>query len=144
MTKPKAKVKPEVVVAIAKPSERVAEVWHTHPKLTLAAIATVVAIVSGTVPILLAVIHFFATHDELETHKQHDESVAAWTQVQGIRTELVGMRNRVNDCDIIKERRQAMTDLERKACNQYAEEFADATRRYQAAQTAAKLTTKEK
>lgn len=124
-------------------SDRITEAWHRRPAITLATVATSVAILSAIGPVALAGLHYFTTHQEFVSHQRHDESKDAWTSVQLIRLEAVATRNRVNDCDIQKEAGKAITRLEREACTTYREEYESATKRLEAARQEAIATTKE-
>ena len=131
------------VLAKHNASQRITNTWHAHPVLTLSTIGALVAILSGSVPLLLSGLHYFAKHDELEAHKNSDARAIAWASVQAIKNEVLALRNRVNDCDIRREQAR-MSPLEKQACAQYAQEYDDASRRFSEARKTALEMSKEK
>lgn len=131
-----AKKKPEPARA-ATPSERVTQVWHSYPKLTLATVGTLIAIVTGVMPYVTGWINDFIRRAEFDAHAQTEARRGAWRDVQTIRLEAVASRNRVNDCDLLKERGRTLTPLERATCAQYSQELDEANKRLEVARTAA-------
>ena len=125
-------------------SQRVVNTWHAHPVMTLGTAAAAVAVLAGIAPLLIWALHYYATHEELESHKAAEARVIAWATVQAIKNETLSLRNRVNDCDIQKDKAKAMTALERAACAQYQQEYDDATRRFNEARRSAGELSKEK
>ena len=147
--KPKA-AKPEVRM-----SERLTQTWHHHPLVSLGTIATVVTIIVSVAPWVTGYIKNFETVESakrandavmvlIEAHKVNDARTQAFTTVQLLRQETVTQRNRVNDCEIKKDKKDKMTTLERSACAQYQQEFDDATRRFNDARKTAMDSTREK
>lgn len=125
-------------------STHIVNTWKSHPVATLGTIATLVAVLSGIAPLLIWALHYYATHEELETHKSTEARVTAWGTVQSLKTEQLVLRNRVNDCEIRKETPGKVSALERQACAQYQQEFDDASRRFIEARKVATEMSKEK
>ena len=120
--------------------DRLAHAWHERPLAVLGAIATVVTILAGVGPVTTALFGYYATQADLIEHKESDALAAARQAVRDWRIEATLARNRVNDCDIIKDRGKAQSDLERRACAQYREELSVAQQRYyKARETVAEL-----
>ncbi len=130
-----------------------------HPWLTWGTLASIVAVIGGLGAGALWMADWLGDHvqtvaaskiaddkarAELAAHQVNDSRTFAWSSVQAVKNEMVALRNRVNDCNIQKEKVKAMTTLERAACFQYQQEFDDAVRRFEAARIAAVATTKEK
>lgn len=137
---------------------RITKAWYEHPLATLSAIGTAVGILAAVGPVILYGIHYFASHDELDAHKLADLRAQLWATVQADKLELgqvdakaVALRNRVNDCDIARDKREPMTILERTACEQYRVELSaaqklydDTNKQYSDARAAAFAASKEK
>ena len=131
----------------AKPqmSARLTATWHNHPLFTLGTIVSLFTLITLGSPWINSAFHYFETADEA---KQREASLRAliandererkrenaWARVQSIKNSQIALRNRVNDCDIKKDKRDTMTPLERQACKQYQDEFDDAVRQFNQAQ----------
>ena len=122
----------------------VAAAFQTHPKITLATIGTIIAILAAIGPGVFWAINYYVSHSEFNAYQKHTATTLAWRDVQAIRTEAVVARNRVNDCELLKERGRGMTPLERATCAQYQAELDDANRRFVEARTLAAEASKEK
>lgn len=146
MTKPKPKLK-SVAPAPRQPlvtSERMVQAWHTHPKLTLATVGAVIAILTSIAPFVTTWYSDFVRHAEFNAYKEDNQRIFRsqdvkdmWRDVRAFRMEATVARNRVNDCNVMKERQRGLTQLERAVCDQYAQDLADANRRAVEAQAAA-------
>lgn len=141
---------------------RAARAVTSHPWWSLGTLISVIAILPTIAAALAWAFGFIETtatadrreaklHGEILTlkadtdaHKISDARTSAWAYVQSLKNEQMALRNRVNDCDIKKDKRESMTSLERGACTQYQQEFDDATRRYNDARATATATAREK
>jgi hypothetical protein len=145
-----APVAPAKRAALVTP-ERMAQAWHSYPKLTLATIGAVIAILTSIAPFVTAWLGDFVRRPEFNLYKsevldtfKYQAGKDAWRDVRAIRMEATVARNRVNDCDLLKERQTTLSPLERATCAQYLQEMNDANRRLIEAQaTARAATTKE-
>ncbi|MGH7605395.1 MAG: hypothetical protein ACRENK_15545 [Gemmatimonadaceae bacterium] len=134
MTKAKAKPKSRVRAV----AERAREQWHDHvagaarrhPVITLSSIALFVGIMVSLGPAALWALNYYETRTNAHIQYANFTRLMAWSTVQSVKTEVVALRNRVNDCDIAKDNGQLMSDLEHKACAQYYDEFKDAQQRF--------------
>ncbi len=133
--------------AKAKPKmhSRLEHAWIHHPIVSLSTIIGVVTLISMLAPGVFWAISHFQTVDDAKKVENELRRNIAWGLVQSIKTESIALRNRVNDCDIRKDKQDQMTRLERDACAQYQQEFDDATRRFNEARKAAlEISSKEK
>ena len=126
------------------PSARITETWHRRPWLTLTTIGTAVAILSAVGPVVVATLHYFTTHAEFVAHQQHDEAKDAWSAVRQAESDAINRRNRVNDCNVLREKKGALSPLERAVCLQYDDDLRDAQAALVKLKAEALLTTKEK
>jgi len=146
-----------------KPSLRARSATHfrNHPAIAWGTLAAIFTILGVIVPggwfvwrMLELAEHASATYEtKIDSSAKFAEAIgriekvnsdlvgtkrnAAWLFVGQARMDVTALRNRVNDCDIRKEKHETMSALERAACSQYQQEFADAQRRFIDAQTTA-------
>ena len=148
---------------VAKPPMhlRIAQAWYKHPIAIATAFATFIGAVASGIPAARWIIdHVDAktVQANLDAHKLADLQQGLWRNVaveninRGlIDSKLVALRNRVNDCDIDRDRSRPMTSLEARACQQYHDEFKtaqddynEASRKVNEARAAALAVSKEK
>lgn len=121
-----------------------------HPWAALTVVATMVAVLSGISPMLLAAFNYYETHAqaiaaedrlhaEIAVNRLQADRNLAWASVQSIKTEITVSRNRVNDCDIAEQNKVVESALERQTCNQYRADLQDAVTRFADARKTALL-----
>lgn len=126
-------------------SENVAQVWRTYPKLTLASLAAIIAILTSIAPFAISWYNDFVRHAEFNQYKVEALRSDLWRDVRAFGMEAIVARNRVNDCNLMRERKnQVLSQLERNVCKQYEEDLAEANRRVIEARNAAMALAKDK
>lgn len=129
------KAKPAAKAPAANKSARIVGIWHQYPKLTLGTVATLIAIITGIAPWVTGWLSQFITRQEYDVHLRGE----AWRYVETVRLSATAARNRVNDCNLLKEQRRAVSPLERATCDQYAQDLAEANAKIADAVNEAKL-----
>lgn len=146
MTKPKSKPKKTLRATATEMRhewhDRMAVAAKRHPVISLSSVALLIGIMASLGPAALWALNYYETRANAQVQYGSFNRLMAWSTVQSVKTEVVALRNRVNDCDIAKDKGQSMTDLERKACSQYYDEFKDAQSRFDEARRSAMLLSK--
>jgi hypothetical protein len=114
--------------------------------LTWGALQTVISAVASTIIGVVAVLAWTDNRYELRDHspdrppdmtlrqemlagRTTAQRTSAWITVQLVKNEATAARNRVNDCNVLREK-AALTPMERGVCKQYDDELPMAQRRY--------------
>lgn len=116
--------------------QRARDAVRRHP-WTWGTIATVVGILGVVIPGALWVIARFQTAADARSHADRDEQKFAWVIYGQAKTNVILLRNRLNDCNS-----KPITKAERPACDQYRQEYEEESQRardlYKAAMDAGK------
>lgn len=111
--------------------------WHSHPKLTLATLATVITILTSIAPFVSQWYSDFVRRVEFTEYKTQELRNDRWRDVRAYRVEGTIARNRVNDCNILKQNKHVLSSLERATCDQYEQDMKDANNKLMEAQSKA-------
>ncbi len=137
---------------------RIASAWYRHPVALISGGLALLGAVATASPLLLGALRYYQTADDaadmerrLEAKfgkfQQSQQTSDAFRDMRSIRMEAIVAKNRVNDCNVLRDNLQRagkyMSPTERAACDQYQGELDDANRRYAEAQRAAMALTKE-
>lgn len=144
------KRKPPPAPAKAPMHERIKDAWYKHPLAIVIGIIAFLGSLSAATPITQWMLGYYFTsekaqamearlHGELEAYKVLDQRTAAWAAVGDARRDTVLARNRVNDCNLLKQRKNySLTVLEQNICTQYDEELRLATQQFDRASETAR------
>lgn len=151
MTKRPPKPKP------AKPPthERLKAAWYRHPVAIISGVLAFLGAAVSATPAIQWAVGYYQTssdakeqeirlHAEIEAHKIVERRTNAWAMVQDLRRDTVLSRNRVNDCNLLRERTSGLTTLEKNVCDQYRDDLEQATKKYNEAVQQAQALSKEK
>lgn len=147
-TKPKA-------VPKAPMHERMKEAWYQHPVAIVSAVLVFVGAAVSAAPAIQWAFGYYQTSEnaklmaaqlraELDAYREAQRRSGAWGNVGDLRRDTVLARNRVNDCNLLKERKSGLTILEKNVCKQYDDELTLATDKFDRAQREAMMMTKDK
>jgi hypothetical protein len=135
------KRKPTPLPALKKPPvvtpEGLMSLWHRHPKMTLATVATIITILTSIAPFVSAWINDFIRRVEFNEYKTQALRDDRWRDVRAYRIEATMARNRLNDCNILKQNKHVLSSLERAVCDQYEQDMNDANHKLMEAQSKA-------
>lgn len=124
--------------------ERMLAAFHHYPKLTLTGLATIIGIITAIGPFVLTWYNDFVRHAEFNDYKTSTLRSDLWRDVRASQVEATLARNRLNDCNLLRERKQGLTALEKAVCKQYEDELDAANKRINVARDAAMALSKEK
>lgn len=147
-TKPKA-------VPKAPMHERMKEAWYQHPVAIVSGVLIFLGAAVSATPAIQWAVGYYQTSEnakamearlraELEAYKTVKQRNDAWAKSQDLRRDTVLARNRVNDCNLLKERKSGLTPLEKNVCQQYDDELRLATSKFDKAQSDADSMSKDK
>lgn len=100
---------------------------RAHPWLTWGTLASIVAVAAGAGSFILWVTGQFQTTDAARSHATRDEQRYAWIVYGQSKTNVLLLRNRLNDCNA----KPIVTRAERPACDQYKQEYEEEARKAQ-------------
>lgn len=129
---------------MTKMHERLKTAWSTHPWFSISTVVGLLTIATIAAPWLNDALGYFETSANAKKIEKDIRREMAWGSVQSVRAEVIALRNRLNDCNIKRDKKEEMTSLEHSACDQYQEEFDEATRRWNSAKDAAMKKSKDK
>lgn len=118
-------------------AERIKTAWHNHPKITLATIGALLTTMTAIGPFAAAWLSDFVRRAEFDANRR----IEAWRYVETVGLSATAARNRVNDCDILRDKGK-LSDIEKKACAQYQADLDAANRRINDAVAEAKSLSK--
>lgn len=110
--------------------ERIANAAKAHPWGTIGAIIAFAASLASAWPIFVTASHYYYTASDAADWRTELERRMAWAEVRDLKRDAVVARNRVNECRIKINNKEAMSNMEHAVCDQYEDELRDAQRAY--------------